>query len=62
MQDVKNIIFDLGGVLTGLSQDRCIAAFEKIGASKITTYIKEHRTEDLFYDTEVGNIGQAEFL
>ena len=58
---IKNIIFDLGGVLVGLDDQRCIDAFKAIGASQIAQYIEDHRTEDLFYDTEVGNISQHEF-
>jgi putative hydrolase of the HAD superfamily len=58
---IKNIIFDLGGVLVGLDDQRCIDAFKAIGAPQIAQYIEDHRTEDLFYDTEVGNISQHEF-
>lgn len=57
----SNIIFDLGGVLVGLDNQRCIDAFRKIGAHDIAFYVEEHRTEDLFFDTEVGNITQEEF-
>ena len=57
----KNIIFDLGGVLVGLDGRRCIDAFRKIGAHDIAFYVEDHRTEDLFFDTEVGNISQEEF-
>ncbi len=59
--EIKNIIFDLGGVLVGLDGQRCIDAFNKIGASEIGEYVKDHRTEDLFWDAEVGNINQWEF-
>ena len=33
----KNIIFDLGRILVGLDNERCIAAFEKVGLGRITT-------------------------
>lgn len=59
--ELKNIIFDLGGVLVGLDNQRCIDAFRKIGANDIAFYVEDHRTEDLFFDTEVGNISQEEF-
>ena len=61
MQKIKNIIFDLGGVLVGLDGQRCINAFDAIGAHEISTYVRDHRTEDLFFDAEVGNITQDEF-
>lgn len=58
---IKNIIFDLGGVLVGLDPQRCINAFEQIGAKSVAEYVRNHRTEDLFYDTEVGNISTRTF-
>lgn len=61
MPKIKNIIFDLGGVLVGLDGQRCIHAFEAIGAHEISAYVRDHRTEDLFFDAEVGNITQGEF-
>lgn len=57
----KNIIFDLGCVLVGLNPERCIKAFKEIGCEAIATYVEEHRTEDLFLDTELGRISQAQF-
>ena len=57
----KNILFDLGCVLVGLNAERCIKAFKEIGCGAIATYVEEHRTEDLFLDTELGHISQAEF-
>lgn len=57
----KNIIFDLGCVLVGLDPERCIKAFKEIGCGAIATYVEEHCTEDLFLDTELGRISQAQF-
>lgn len=56
MEGIKNIIFDLGGVLTGLDGHRCIDAFDAIGCENISYYVKYHLTQDLFYDIEIGNI------
>jgi FMN phosphatase YigB (HAD superfamily) len=61
MQGIKNIIFDLGGVLIGLDGQRCIDAFEAIGAHEISNYVRLHRTEDLFMEAEIGKINQQEF-
>ena len=57
----KNIIFDLGGVLVGLDPRRCIEAFRKVGCGVLASYVEEHRTEDLFLETELGRISEAEF-
>lgn len=61
IMEIKNIIFDLGGVLVSLDQQRCIDALNKIGVNAIARYVKERRTEDLFYDAEIGEITQHEF-
>lgn len=58
---IKNIIFDLGGVLVGLDSRRCVDAFRKIGAKDVAYFVEEHRVESLFYDSEVGNINQPVF-
>lgn len=58
---IKNIIFDLGGILVGLDSARSIAAFEAIGAIEISKYIKGHRTEDLFLDIEIGRKQTSDF-
>ena len=59
--NIKNIIFDLGGVLVGLDAARCIEAFRQAGCAEIAAYVEEHRTEDLFLDIELGRITTADF-
>lgn len=61
MQKIKNIIFDLGGVLVDLNEQSCIEAFEAIHAPTVGDYVRDHRTEDLFYDIEIGHTTTAEF-
>ena len=61
MNTIKNIIFDLVGVLVGLDKQRCVEAFWAIGGRNIAFYVDEQRTEDLFYDTEVGRMGEEAF-
>ena len=58
---MKNIIFDLGGVLVGFNRQRSINAFERIGCEKVADYIRDHRTEDLFYRIELGEISTHDF-
>lgn len=60
-ENIKNIIFDMGGVLVGLDPTRCIHAFREVGCGNIAAYVEEHRTEDLFLDTELGRITTEEF-
>ncbi len=58
---LKNIIFDMGGVLVDLCPERSIAAFEALGASEVALYIREFRMEDLFLQLELGSISTAQF-
>ena len=61
MNQIKNIIFDMGGVLVGLDIQRCVDAFTQLGAGKIAHYVQNHLTEDLFLDIETGSINQNQF-
>jgi glucose-1-phosphatase len=58
---LKNVVFDLGGVLVGLDKQRCVDAFCKSGLDDIAYYVDEFRTEDLFHELEIGNIDTNEF-
>lgn len=60
-KDIRNIIFDLGGVLVGLDGVRCISAFSRIGCGAVADYVAEHRTEDLFLEIERGLITARQF-
>ncbi len=58
---IKNIVFDMGGVLVGFDGERCINKFKALGAERTLDYIVRHRTEDLFADIEDGRITTEEF-
>lgn len=60
-RNVKNIIFDLGCVLVGLDKQRCVRAFEQIGAGDVASYVRDHRTADLFFDIEIGQMSTERF-
>lgn len=59
--EIRNIIFDLGGVLVNLDQQRCVKAMRQVGIDGIVKYVEERRTEDLFYEAEIGAISQHGF-
>lgn len=59
--EIRNIIFDLGGVLVSLDQRRCIEAMRQVGIDAIANYVEERRTEDFFYEAEIGTITQHGF-
>jgi len=58
---IKNIIFDLGGVLVRLDKQRCIDAFTKIGHEDFGRIINEYFQEGFFMDYEKGTIDTEEF-
>ena len=39
MKDIKNVIFDLGGVLVDLDIERCTAAFRELGMNRVAGLI-----------------------
>lgn len=59
--DIKNIIFDMGGVLFDLNAARCVSVFEALGAHKTAAYVRDFRTEDLFFLIEMSSGTTAQF-
>ena len=58
---IKNIIFDLGGVLLGLRPEAMQEAFSSIGIPDITHYFNLVEQSSLFLDFEVGKVTEKEF-
>ena len=62
MEQIKNIVFDLGGVILNLTRNRCIEAFEKLGIGNIREIISNtYRQKDLFKSLELGQVTLEEF-
>ena len=53
---VKNIIFDLGGVLLNLDYQLTRAAFENLGVVNFNAFYTQHAANPLFENLEVGAI------
>ena len=58
---IRNIVFDFGGILTGLDKARCVQALNEVGAGRIAYYVDECKQEDLFHVLEMGNCTVHEF-
>ncbi|MHC1691005.1 MAG: HAD family hydrolase [Bacteroidales bacterium] len=58
---IKNIIFDLGGVIVGLDKQNCIDSFSAIGFNDFGRIINEYVQDGFFLDFEKGKIGSDEF-
>ena len=56
LMGIKNIIFDLGGVLLNIDYNRAIHSFKKLGASNFAALFSQTKQEGLFDDFEKGLI------
>ncbi|MBS1662509.1 MAG: HAD family phosphatase, partial [Bacteroidetes bacterium] len=56
MQGIKNIIFDLGGVIINLDNKRTEDAFTSLGVKDIRSYFGHGHAASFFKEYEVGRI------
>ena len=61
MGKIKNIVFDLGGVILDLDRDRAVRRFEQIGLSDAEELIDPYHQKGIFLDLEEGRIDRNEF-
>ena len=61
-QGIKNIIFDLGGVLLNIDYNKTAEAFRKIGYLNFDQMFSQYRASPLFEALETGKISENEFL
>jgi len=61
MQEIKNIIFDLGGIFLNLDFARTEQAFVDHGIDNFHIYFTQHHATDLFELLETGNVSPEEF-
>lgn len=58
---IKNLIFDMGGVLIDLDRDACVAAFRKIGYPEADKLLDNYAPKGAFRELEIGNCSPEEF-
>jgi putative hydrolase of the HAD superfamily len=61
-QQIKNIIFDWGGVIINIDYQATIDAFNQLGNLKFEEYYTQATQQHLFDLFETGKISEAEFL
>jgi putative hydrolase of the HAD superfamily len=61
MRDIKNIIFDLGGVLLNIDYNKTIAAFREMGVKDFEQMFTQFHANDLFTRLETGRVSNDEF-
>jgi HAD superfamily hydrolase (TIGR01509 family) len=62
MKDVKNIIFDLGGVIMDIEVKQTMQAFSRLGLKNIHEYFGHGFAASFFSDHEAGRISDEDFL
>lgn len=61
MQNIENIIFDLGGVLLDIDYNRTRNEFEKLGVTHFNEMYSQANADQLFQKLETGSIDEEEF-
>ena len=62
MENIKHIIFDLGGVLINIDYYRTAEAFKALGVLDFDDRYSQAAQTELFSDFETGKISEAEFV
>lgn len=62
MNEIKNIVFDLGGVIMNLNVPQTIIEFSRLGITNIVNNTGHHYTDAIFYDFEIGKVSENEFV
>ena len=60
-KNVKNLLFDFGGVIISLNKQNAINRFKEIGFKDIEQYLNEFRQEGIFLEYEEGKLTPQEF-
>ena len=58
---IKNIIFDLGGVIITLSQPQAVRRFEELGLKNAAQMLDAYTQQGIFGDLEAGRIDEETF-
>ena len=62
MSAIKNILFDLGGVLYHIDYEITIKAFEKLGIKNFHKHFSQQQQNNLFDQLETGKISNTDFI
>jgi HAD superfamily hydrolase (TIGR01509 family) len=62
MKGIKNIIFDLGGVIINLDNQRTEDAFTSLGVKDFRSYFGHGHASSFFKEYEVGQLGDQQFV
>lgn len=60
-KNIKNLLFDFGGVIVSIDKQSAVNRFKEIGVSRIEDYLGEFRQGGIFLDYEEGKLTAQEF-
>lgn len=60
-KNIKNLLFDLGGVIMDIRRENCVLAFEELGMSDANELLGEYSQKGAFLLLEEGTITPEEF-
>ncbi|MDU1889208.1 MAG: HAD family phosphatase [Dysgonomonas sp.] len=60
-KEIKNILFDFGGVIVNLDKQKAFNRFTEIGFPNISDYLSEFRQSGIFLEYEEGKISRKDF-
>lgn len=58
---IKNLLFDLGGVIMDIRRLNCVASFERLGMKDADSFLGEYSQKGPFLQLEEGAISEAQF-
>ena len=58
---IKNIVFDLGGVIIDLDHERAISRFKEVGVADIEDMLDPYKQKGIFLELEEGRADAEEF-
>ena len=58
---IKNLLFDLGGVIMDIRRLNCVASFERLGMKDVDSFLGEYSQKGPFLQLEEGAISEDEF-
>lgn len=62
LKGIKNIIFDLGGVVIDLDRNRAVARLQELGLADADDLLGLYRQDGIFLQLETGKISAADFF
>ena len=59
--EIKNLLFDLGGVICDININNGVEAFNRLGINDIDSLLNRYKQDGIFHDFECGNVDNEEF-